>query len=138
MDSLCALYKYKIRCRRWYKYFFYHYIHLAVANSWLLYIRDFKLSQATGKSLILRKFISSVACTLQRANKPQFCSTKRARLSLTQDIRYDNIGHLLVWADKRQRCKLCVKNNPWIMSSKCEISLCITRERNCFLEFHKQ
>jgi hypothetical protein len=136
MDSLCALHKYNLRSKRWYMYLFHHLAHECVINAWLLYKRD-----NPENSMLLRKFIWMVATSLAHANKPSSQRMKRQRLSDglgTLDVRFDTLDHFPTWNEKRNRCKLCTSNNSWIVCSKCKVYLCCTRERNCFLSYHKQ
>lgn len=54
-----------------------------------------------------------------------------------KSLRDDQIGHFPVNLSKRGRCKnLSYKSSPVIWCLKCQVYLCSTSERRCFLEFH--
>ena len=52
------------------------------------------------------------------------------------EIRYDNTGHLATFMEKQQRCKYCKTGYTRIQCCKCEVPLCLIKDRNCFYEFH--
>ena len=53
-----------------------------------------------------------------------------------------DITHLPETQNVRKRCKLCtiskVENRTNIFCSTCNASLCLTKERNCFKDYHHQ
>lgn len=52
-------------------------------------------------------------------------------------IRFDQNNHFPVFSNKISRCKNedC-KKKTCIYCSKCKVSLCIVKNRNCFFKFH--
>ena len=54
------------------------------------------------------------------------------------DLRFDSMDHFPVWDTKRQRCKFrdCFESFSFIKCSKCNVHLCLNKERNCFISFH--
>ena len=51
LDMMCALYKPRLRTRRWYIYIWFHAIQIAVVNAWFLYRRDLKICRPSCSSL---------------------------------------------------------------------------------------
>lgn len=60
------------------------------------------------------------------------------------DVRYDNVGHWPNFVeqtlenkkkDMRRACKLCQEKTA-VICDKCDIHLCLLKERNCFKKFH--
>jgi len=93
-------------------------------------------------------FRAEIAFSLSRAGRP----ARKGRPSLdapgpavkirrcfvgrpTVDVRYDDIGHWLIHADKGH-CRHCPKGWTRMKCSKCEVKLCWTPEHNCFVDFH--
>ena len=57
------------------------------------------------------------------------------RTVVSNDIRYDNTGHWVTVDLKRRRCKLCQLKTD-LRCSKCQVMLCVNKNRNCFYQFH--
>ena len=112
MDGLISLYKYNLRSKRWYMYLFYHTIHLAMNNAWLLYKCDCTIIGS--KPLRLREFISAVCNSLETRNRQNMRGTKKHRSSsISADIRYDETSHWPAWSSNRVSSKtlsFCAKN----------------------------
>lgn len=136
MDSLTSLYKYNLRSKRWYMYLFYHTIHLAMNNSWLLYKRDCTIIGC--KPLRLREFIAAVCNSLETRNKESIRGTKKRRSSsIPTDVRYDGTSHWPLWCSNRGRCALCTMQNTFVLCEKCNKRLCFNANRNCFRIYHQ-
>ena len=58
------------------------------------------------------------------------------KMSVPEETRYDQMNHWpsMVEASNRQRCRVCKKLTQ-NLCKKCEVYLCITHSRNCFLCF---
>lgn len=54
------------------------------------------------------------------------------------DIRFDNVGHFPAYNEKRSRCRQCKNKNSSsrIKCIKCNVGLCISDKKDCFLEYH--
>ena len=70
LDCLTALYKAKIKTRRWYLYIVYHTFNMVVVTSWLQYKRHCKQLKEN-KHLNLKDFQLQVAETLIKIEKPK-------------------------------------------------------------------
>jgi hypothetical protein len=144
MDMLCSLYKYQLRSKRWYVYIFYHTLTIALVNAWFLYRRDCKVLDLRG--MPLRKFQAMVASALCNVRKSQRgrrsldnASKKRkteVNLAPIEDVRYDGVGHLPSYEEKRQRCRNCPDGFAFVKCAKCKVNLCLNKNRNCYSAYH--
>ena len=149
LDCLTALYKAKIKTRRWYLYIVYHTFNMVVVTSWLQCKRHCKQLKEN-KHLNLKDFQLQVAETLIKIEKPKGrpsltgiqltpAPTKKAQAERAPpvDVRLDNVGHFPLWG-KRTYCKVTNCNQKsYIICSKCQVHLCLNKYRNCFfLNFH--
>ena len=55
---------------------------------------------------------------------------------VVDDVRYDFVGHWPAHTQKKQRCKLCIKTYSRVKCVKCEKALCLTKDKNFFMEHH--
>lgn len=157
LDSLISLYRPYLRSKRYYFRVFLHVLDLTAVNAWLLYKRNVmtKPDDHIERLLPLAAFKMDLATSLCKAGKKQL--KKRGRPSNgsveqaieikkkrgpsaptpTQDVRLDEVGHWVLWSQKRQRCKfpgctgICMT-----YCSKCGNHLCCTSKNNCFFLFH--
>ena len=55
------------------------------------------------------------------------------------DVRLDRYGHFPIYIETRKACKLpsCNKRS-YIACSKCQVHLCLSKERNCYKVYHTQ
>lgn len=138
---------------------FTHGIDLACANGWLEYTRNAKLLGIPKKDILdLLAFRAYVAEALIKADKPVMkrkgrpsseqnsrsstpTTSKRPRTETRpiSDVRFDNIGHFPSIDGKSyaSRCKNpeC-KGQSRVMCVKCEIHLCLSKHKNCFMQYH--
>ena len=157
MDSLIALYRINIRSKKWYHRIFFHFLDMAVVNSWLLYRKDCQACAINKKEqLSLLQFKANLAACLCQQGKPE--TRKRGRPSLStmqmdidakkkkpnsaplpvEEVRRDQIGHWPTFTEKRGRCrKPHCAGVPKVMCVKCRVHLCFTPTSNCFTDFHK-
>ncbi|MCL4147941.1 UNVERIFIED_CONTAM: hypothetical protein GTU68_041511 [Idotea baltica] len=155
-DALIFYHRTKIKSKKNYHRFFFHFLDMMCVNSWLLYKRDdtslglpkkrqidlleFKSSIAQGlclkgkkKTIRGRPSLSSVECS--------FAAKKRrgpAKPIPIKDVRTDGMGHWPEVKQERQRCKMPrypLKSN--IICTKCQIHLCLNKNNNCFKNFHQ-
>lgn len=157
--NMCTnLYKYHVRSRRWYMYLFFHSLTMSLVNAWFLYRRHHAEIGTNKKNVMpLRKFQSTCANSLTNAGKGK----KRARgrpsleeraslqnqqphkqryVSVPADVQKDEFNHFPIYDKVRQRCKVCPRSQSafsYIKCIKCNAHLCLNKDRNCFLAFHK-
>ena len=69
---------------------------------------------------------------------PNYSPSKRTKVPKPEPL---PPSHLRVFLETRGRCESCsvaAKNITFIASSFCNATLCVQKERNCFLEYHSQ
>ncbi|XP_067943285.1 piggyBac transposable element-derived protein 2-like [Watersipora subatra] len=147
LDSFLAKYRFRIRSRRWYIYLFWHFLSVALVNSWLMYKRECRLLQLPDKQMLpQRKFQAIVAeCPVSvdsdkkrgrhTSSNPLITKQKVVNIPCA-DVRKYQVAHWPAKSEKRGRCKLCEINNTNTMCSKCGVRLCFVDGRNCFVDFH--
>lgn len=151
-DMLTHLYKTPMRARRWYMRLFAYALDLCVCNAWILYKRDCQAMREDPMPLKqFRLDISRFArcqktlgSRITRASPDQPMPIPRPgyRAQLpTDQQRYDTSKqHLPIFVNNRQTCKHCstkatIHRSRW-MCSVCQIALCLSDTRNCFMPFH--
>lgn len=145
LDGLTALYKFPMNSRRWYIYIFLHTISLTVVNSWLWYKRHCQALRMKPKKL--SDFPADVATALIICHRPVGCPSRELRplppcvaiqKAPITDVRSDGMDHLPAWGTKgRCKNKGC-KSLSFVTCIKCNVYLCLNKDRNCFLDFHKK
>lgn len=156
VDLLIALYRIKIRSKKWHHRIIFHLLDLTVVNAWLLYKRDCSShSVSPGRQYSLLEFKTDIAFCLCKEHKgtpkkrgrpvssevdKQLENKRKKRPNSTlpvQNVRKDEVAHWPIFSDSRRRCKKpgC-KGVPKIKCSKCNVHLCLTPNANCFMEFH--
>ncbi|XP_067940302.1 piggyBac transposable element-derived protein 2-like [Watersipora subatra] len=69
LDSFLASFKFKMRSRRWHHYLLWHFMMVALINSWNVYRKDFQLLKLPKKEMLSRRqFQSYLASTLIKVN----------------------------------------------------------------------
>ncbi|KAK2706147.1 hypothetical protein QYM36_016245 [Artemia franciscana] len=115
-----------------------------------LYRIDFKCLAAGQKPMNLLQFKTNVARVL--LSGASLATPKRGRPLSDADAnsqkkrnytcrppdstRLDKQGHFPAWIESKQRCRVCVQAHSKVKCIKCEVSLCFTPNRNCFLTYH--
>ncbi|XP_061079005.1 piggyBac transposable element-derived protein 4-like [Conger conger] len=142
-DALINYYSVHGKTMRWYKTFFYHFIDIAVVNSYILHKavastrNQTPLSHKRFREVLMREMVEQAkAIVAEAAPRPSLTNTcmpvYRGKTG-TQDRR-----KCVVCATKAKQMpgsKAKEMKTP-IYCSKCNVSLCLVPERNCFLEYH--
>ena len=147
LDLFLAKYIFKMRSQRWCIYLFWHFLCVALVNSWLLYKRHYQLlGFPVKKVLSQRRFQAQVASSLilvkidrkrgKLSESPVPLSKRKVFNLPCADVRKDKFAHCPKKSDKRGRCKLCEINNTNTVCSKCNVRLRFVEGRNCFVNFH--
>lgn len=153
LDSMLGYYRISIRSKKWYIRVFFHFIDMICVNSWILWRRNLKNNDLY---LPLSEFKIGIAEILTATNSIQRKRGRPSSASLqpklelkkkkypfsqipAQEIRTDNLNHLPIVNDDRQRCKYpeC-KGKSQISCGKCKVFLCLNKDRNCFSQFHTE
>jgi hypothetical protein len=148
-DQLLSFYRMKTKAKKWYKRVLYHFMDLALINSFILYratnekapLYEFKLDVAV--SLMYGEVFSDPmtigAVMLRQAASAQFAENgDPVGGEVTDFIRYDGINHMPEVAAKIGRCckvQGCKKRSS-IWCKKCRVYLCLKKEQNCFELWH--
>lgn len=162
-DRMISFYRISTRTKKWPVRVLFHFIDLAIVNSWLEYRLDQKaLGHRRNQIMDLLDFkiyigesLSSATTTNRRdiypsdSNSdiedvtPQPAKKRRSSIPVPNvDIRKSGNNHLPICAvsdkNKWMRCrnKSC-KGKTKFQCSQCKIFLCISSERQCFFEFHR-
>ncbi|XP_054270077.1 piggyBac transposable element-derived protein 3-like [Macrosteles quadrilineatus] len=157
LNGLIAYYRIKIRSKKYYLRLIFHFVDMAIVNGWLRYRNDCHRRNLPKKYIVdLLEFKSEIFSALCREGKDS--ERKRGRPSYDRvdadyeqkkhrgpakpipcfNERRDGIGHWPIATGDRQRCKKpgC-KGQSTIKCGKCQVHLCLTKERNCFTStFH--
>ena len=158
LDQLVALYRIFIRSKKWTLRMIFHALDLALVNSWMEYRRDCeKNGTPKSKSMDLLEFRLRAAEGLLKIGKSAEISTRRGRPSSSpgssprptkrqnierrplREVQTDNCQHMPEHDQKKEatRCKYNRCNQrSHIYCIKCNVHLCLNRERNCFSNFH--
>ncbi|XP_030009855.1 piggyBac transposable element-derived protein 2-like [Sphaeramia orbicularis] len=156
LDALIAYYRIHIRTRKYYHRFFFHFVDMVIANSWLLYRRDCESMEfLQKKQMDFVTFRTSIAHALCMQGKDlskkrglpssdverEYQKKKRrgpAKAIPTPEIRSDAVGHWPVVDNGRQRCKFPICNKHTVFKCvKCDVHLCLNKHNNCFRAFHE-
>ncbi|XP_047446638.1 piggyBac transposable element-derived protein 3-like [Mugil cephalus] len=157
LDSLIALYRNRVRSKKWYHRLVFHFLDMTIVTAWLLYRRDCEGTGMEQKDQMrLYTFKSYIAEGLCMCGKS--LEKKRGRPSQSiasayeekrrkgptapipaQDVRLDHTAHWLIMSKDKGRCRMPGCNGtPKAMCRKCNVHLCFTPDHNCFLRFHTE
>lgn len=129
------------RARKWYTPLIGYMIDLSLINSWLIYRRHAKALGDAKCSMGSKEFRLSVSKSLRGAPKlPNITVTKKLikqPRSLRPDARLRFEGqHSPIYENVQARCKHCSEGKTKVKCPICQVYLCFTPVRNCFLVFH--
>ena len=143
--SLTALYRFPIKSKRWYMYVFFYTTNMMVVNAWLRYRKHAQVMKR--RPMRLAEFQGRLATQLvspkapvgrPRIYSPPHRQSKvHHRSAPPREIRLDGHNHLPEWSQSRERCKAedC-SSLSYIKCAKCNVHLCLNKDRNCFARFH--
>ena len=153
-EILISLYHADIQARkRWYLKIITHLVTIFNVNGWLLcrrYSEQLRVLKKNQHNLLL--FMKGAANALLFTGKEPAITTpgrpKKRTSSSTRtsgkkpmvpkpavDIRFDGIYHWPEFGEKRNRYRVCSMVSV-VYCSKCQIYICLQKERNCFKQFH--
>jgi hypothetical protein len=152
VDSLLSYYKICLRSKKWTTRMFYHFVDVAVTNSWLEFRRDNK-QQPIMDLLKFRIYIAETLvkkdhCAKRKAGRPSLLSTHVASrqkvmcIKPLYEVRKDGVGHLPIAlsSEDKGKCAYCSTKEKQVFSTikcrKCDAFLCVKRDKNCFELYH--
>ncbi|KAL6491263.1 hypothetical protein MHYP_G00016080 [Metynnis hypsauchen] len=123
------------KTKKWYKTFFYHFIDIAVVNSFIMYK---ELAKANSRETVTRKqFRETLATDLTKT----LTRLAPLQLPLAGDECYPDFFSEDSRVGRRA-CELCKQDGKKVKTSafcmKCRVPLCLMPKRNCFLQWHQE
>ena len=156
LDQLISYYRIFIKSKKWTLRIIFHFIDVAVCASWIEYRKECIIRNIPQKSLLefkqlLGRSLTAISqkCSRKRGrpsynsqNSPEIPPTTskyvRGEVRPLREVQYDGIDHFPHHDDcAPTRCKQtkCTGRSR-IMCKKCKVHLCLTKDRNCYLDFH--
>ncbi|XP_036453719.1 piggyBac transposable element-derived protein 4 [Colossoma macropomum] len=134
-DALVGCYNVLHKTKKWYKTVFYHFIDIAVVNSFIMHK---ELTKANSRETVMHKQFRETLATdltkmLTRLAPPQppLAGDECYPDFFSEDSR---VG--------RRACELCKQDGKKVKTSafcmKCRVALCLMPKRNCFLQWHQE
>jgi hypothetical protein len=128
LDALVAVYRTRIRQRKWYWALVAYLLDVSVVNGWLL-MKKIMPNDNHAKSLLsFRRYIALTFLQSFGVKPHQGRSTNPAN----NDVRYDNLGHIVAYNNTDRRYGLCKKKSQFLCK-KCNIAL---QPKFCFKAYH--
>ncbi|XP_039287703.1 piggyBac transposable element-derived protein 3-like isoform X2 [Nilaparvata lugens] len=160
LDQLISLYRIYIRSKKWTLRMIFHAVDFALSNSWIEYKKDCEQLEIPKKKVLdLMHFRMRVAESLVKAGNPAprskrgrpssdpppFESTRKPRqneeVRPIVEVQKDLVDHMPFLDNEvaGKRCKngICQKRTHFYCD-KCNVHLCIKKERSCFAQFHRK
>lgn len=128
MDGLIALYRSRIRQRKWYWPILAYLLDASISNAWLLMKQ---LNPADPNCASLLNFRRYVALGFLSTYGKEPSRGKTATPSVNPS-RFDNVRHMIRYNESDRRCQVCKKKSNFICI-KCDCGL---HPKLCFEEFH--
>ena len=80
--------------------------------------------------------LPSSQSTSDDEDRPVQPKKRSVLMSAASVARYDNVGHFPAHSEPKQICRLC-HSYVLMKCMKCGVHLCITKDKNCFVEYHR-
>lgn len=156
IDQLMSYYRIFLKSKKWTLRVIFHFVDLAVVSSWVEYKKHCKLNNIhANKIMDLLNFRIFLARSLieastipavrrgRKSNEPELSQPikrNRSEIRPIDELKYDLVNHMPMHDKKSEgtRCKAqnC-KYKSHFYCDKCNVHLCLNRDRNCFSDFHR-
>uniref|UniRef100_A0A8C4QGL5 Si:ch211-255f4.7 n=1 Tax=Eptatretus burgeri TaxID=7764 RepID=A0A8C4QGL5_EPTBU len=148
-DRMISYYRICTRTKKWPVRVFFHFIDMALVNSWFQYVQDCEYFGVVKKNIMdlldFRLYVGE-ALVISRGPKRKSLDDGREIVRIprqplpNRDMRRSGGLHLPVVGTESnnfQRCRKpgCSKTSR-IMCTSCNVFFCVQPDRNCFYEFH--
>ena len=142
-DALISFYSVRHKTMKWYKTFFYHFVDIAVVNSYLLHKELLKLRHdpSMKKLLTHKTFRETLAKELLELAESSAAAEAAPESppptpNTCMPLFYSNDG-----SRTRKHCKRCqdaghARIKTAVYCRKCDVPLCLTSTKNCFQLWH--
>lgn len=134
MDENIARYRISLRGKKWWWCLFTWLLDAAIQNAWVLYKQSGnKITQLDFRREIVKTYLNKYKNPPKGKGRPSASKSSRSFSRVGDDVRYDNIGHLLTPVEKKIRCN--GDNCKSIMRTKCikcNVGVCLS----CNVEYH--
>lgn len=139
-DNGIANYRIRIRGKKWWWPMFTNMIDSIVVNSWKIYkiANESRISQLEFRSQLVRSLLK---CSEQSSNTDETSNGAKSnplygrpsKSALPDDIRFDNVGHVIIrdTNSARKKCRIC-KSNTIYLCRKCKVHV----HPDCFENYH--
>lgn len=135
MDQNVACYRIGLRSKKWYWSLFSWLLDVTMVNSWVLMRKTGNnISQLEFRRIIVTTYLEKYKNPPLGAGRPSTSRLSNISVRVPDDIRLDNIGHLVGPCNRRRCCAVTCKSTVRTECIKCQVGLCI----NCFIEFHSK
>lgn len=128
LDGLVAVYRTRMRQRKWWWPIFSYLFDVSIVNAWLLFRKVYPTHEMSSTLLKFRRYL---ALSLLKSNGRKSNKGKVVP-SPSYDVRFDKINHLPDYSEKERRCASCGKNAKFICI-KCQRAL---HPKTCFFQYH--
>jgi hypothetical protein len=167
-NQLRSYYERDRKSKKWWHRLFYSLMETCLVNSWICFCDLVSEKHLTNESIVdllqfkrrvtlgfLYQSLNSQRAVVGREGRltqkvhpsPALGpKRRRSRLSVREEIRFNAVGlHHPIFGEKRGRCEWCQATTeskrearPFSQCSRCQVFLCLSKKRNCFVEYHDE
>ncbi|CAL9687430.1 unnamed protein product [Knipowitschia caucasica] len=135
-DALIGYYSVLHKTRKWYRTLFFHFLDIAIVNSFLLFNTthpDNKLSQLQFREEIIYQ-LDQHGSPSTSTNTPQ--TQDRTVSHIPEYFNKGDVDKATAATVGRRHCKMCHMRRP-VGCKTCTVPLCLVPTRNCYSQWHE-